>query len=132
MGVKFGFLASVAVVGFLFLGFFAAYPRTKYADGYSASAFRRVLPGMSTDEVYNLLGAQLCIESLGAYWPEVEAIRFMYSKDKNGGPFDMGWHHRSVLATNGVVVHRTAYLDWWLPWNRPTTLTSSAATMHFH
>lgn len=81
---------------------------TVYATGYSDEAFRRIRPGMSEQEVADLLGAPLEKYSFEGD-DGVERVGWRYSKSAHGQSYRI----RAVVFDEGRVmtVFREFYLD---------------------
>ena len=107
MGRLWMLIATGAAILLLSLLFGLAYPRTKYAPGFSEAKFRQIRIGMSTGEVVRILGGPLYISYGGQnteYWP--------YSDDVEGGRMDIGYFSKDLWISNDVVVHKASELQW--------------------
>jgi hypothetical protein len=102
------FIASSVAMVVLAVLFWAAYPKTKYAAGYSEAAFTQVNTNMTADEVRKILGEPLSNSS-----PATSSGRvfWRYTADLHGGPLDVGWHFRLIVSrmTQSSVSIRSSY-----------------------
>jgi len=110
------FIATGAVILLVALLYAAAYPRTKYAPGYSEAAFRGIRAGMTTNEVRNILGEPLYEDGIVS---RTNRTLLAYSEDGNRGPLGLGWRQRAVEVVNGIVVEKTSQFVYTPPWNLP-------------
>ena len=123
-------IASIVAILFVALLFWAAYPRTQYAPGFSEAKFRKVTVGMSAKRLTELLGKPITstgkiLEGGPVLYISNEKhppaqlqplpTRFevrKYSVDEIGSPLDKGYFARTVCLSNGVVVSVEKSLVW--------------------
>jgi hypothetical protein len=87
---------------------FAGRSETRFAPGYSWSAFRHVRVGMTRDEVRSLLGQPLRVQT--ARYDTLYYENWVYSES----PVSRSYHARTVIFdANGRVAQRVAefYVD---------------------
>lgn len=107
-GVAIFILLPIDGYGGWVLSFLADKEDTVYASGYSDEGFRRIRPGMSEQEVVDLLGAPLEKYSFEDDHG-VQRVGWRYSKSAHGQSFRI----RAVVFDEGRVksVFREFYLD---------------------
>ena len=101
------FMASAGAMILVAVLFCVAYPRTEYAAAFSQAKYRRIRAGMTGDEVRGILGEPLSAEPLPTYG-RAPFMEWQYSRDRKGGPLDVGWYDRSLVLSNGIVVEKPA------------------------
>ena len=100
------------ILGVLFLN---AYPRTEYAEGFSEARYRQIRAGMTVEEVRRILGEPLSTEPAPT-WGRAPYVEWRYSRDRKGGPLDLGWWWRSLEVTNNIVEGKMDRFIFIPPW----------------
>ena len=110
------FIATGAVMLALAVLYGLAYPKTKYAPGYSEAKFRQIRVGMGADEVRKLIGEPLKIVPIPVWGRQGSLTSWEYSIDDRGALMDLGWQLRRVNLTNNIVEERIEAFALVLPW----------------